>query len=126
MARAWPVMRTSRDVCSLRSSAMIHRRIYGGILHLFSLYVTVCNYDLLLVLKRLKSDNVVTAARLALLVTFAVSYYISLMWPNVVGLLLVASARTLLYFIRKCLSLVERCLALRIFGEVGNALYVFP
>ena len=48
-------------------------------------------YDLLLVvccwwlLKRLKSDNVVTTARLALLVTFAVSYYISLMWSTVVG-----------------------------------------
>ena len=56
--------------------------------------------------ERLKSDNVVTDAWLALLVTFAVSYYISLMWSTVVGLLLVASARTLLYFIRKCLSLV--------------------
>ena len=54
MARAWPVMRTSRDVCSLRSS-----------------------------------DNMVTDAWLALLVTFAVSYYISLMWSTVVGLLLV-------------------------------------
>ena len=82
-------MRTSRDVCSLRSS-----------------------------------DNVVTDAWLALLVTFAVSYYISLMWSTVVGLLLVASARTLLYFIRKCLSLVERCLALRTSAEVCNGLYV--
>ena len=54
MARAWPVMRTNRDVCSLRSS-----------------------------------DNVVSDAWLALLVTFAVSYYISLMWSTVVGLLLV-------------------------------------
>ena len=54
MAHAWPVMRTSRDVCSLRSS-----------------------------------DNVVTDAWLALLVTFAMSYYISLMWSTVVGLLLV-------------------------------------
>ena len=88
MARAWPVMRTNRDVCSLRSS-----------------------------------DNVVSDAWLALLVTFAVSYYISLMWSTVVGLLLVASARTLLYFIRKCLSLVERCLALRTSAEVCNGLY---
>ena len=76
--------------------------------------------------ERLKPDNVVTDAWLALLVTFAVNYYISLMWSTVVGLLLVASARTLLYFIRKCLSLIERCLALRIFAAICNALYVFP